>query len=441
MEKIKKTPMNLDGWQKEVLAYKGNIVVCSGRQTGKSTVVAIKAAEFAVNNPNKHVLIVSVTEDQARELLAKAQMYIADTYEKRIKTNKSFTNKEKCTLTNGSIIRTKAVGQSGLGVRGFTIDMLIADEAAFMPEDVWPAVTPMLSTTGGDIILLSTPHGRHGYFFQSFNNPDLGFKVFYVNSVENANTREIADSWPTWRKEKHLQFIASERARMSERQFAQEYLGQFVDADQFFPDNIIRKSMLQQRMIGIGEGRDYFLGVDVARMGDDKCTFEIIERKNQLLIHRESIVWKKVLLSEVTEKIKFLHEHWKFRRIYIDDGGIGVGVFDNLYSTPGMKKIVMAINNAQRIYDYNPNGTPKAKKLLKEDLYNNLLHLMETGKILILDDGDIWQSFKSIQFEYMNEKGGATIRIYGDDSHIVEGLIRAAWCNKEKINKLFISYI
>ena len=433
--------MNLDGWQKEVLAYKGNIVVCSGRQTGKSTVVAIKAAEFAVNNPNKHVLIVSVTEDQARELLAKAQMYIADTYEKRIKTNKSFTNKEKCTLTNGSIIRTKAVGQSGLGVRGFTIDMLIADEAAFMPEDVWPAVTPMLSTTGGDIILLSTPHGRHGYFFQSFNNPDLGFKVFYVNSVENAEKREIADSWPAWRKEKHLQFIASERARMSERQFAQEYLGQFVDADQFFPDNIIRKSMLQQRMIGIGEGRDYFLGVDVARMGDDKCTFEIIERKNQLLIHRESIVWKKVLLSEVTEKIKFLHEHWKFRRIYIDDGGIGVGVFDNLYSTPGMKKIVMAINNAQRIYDYNPNGTPKAKKLLKEDLYNNLLHLMETGKILILDDGDIWQSFKSIQFEYMNEKGGATIRIYGDDSHIVEGLIRAAWCNKEKINKLFISYI
>ena len=440
-ENPKKSLLNLDPWQKEVLAYKGNIVVCSGRQTGKSTVVAIKAAEFVVNNPLKQVLIISVTEDQARELLQKAQLYIEAAYPRVIKTGKSDTNKEKCTLKNGSIIRTKAVGQSGLGVRGFTIDMLIADEAGFMPEDVWPAVTPMLSTTGGDIVLLSTPHGRKGYFFNSFNNPDLGFKVFYVNSVENAEKREISETWPAWRKEKHLQFIASERARMSVRQFAQEYLGQFVDADQFFPDDIIRKSMLQQRMIGIGEGRDYFLGVDVARMGDDKCTFEIIERKGMLLIHRESLVWKKVLLSEVTEKIKMLHEHWKFRRIYIDDGGIGVGVFDNLYSTPGMKKIVTAINNSQRVYDYNPNGTPKAKKLLKEDLYNNLLHLMETGKILILDDGDIWQSFKSIQFEYMNEKGGATIRIYGSDSHIVEGLIRAAWCVKEKINNFRISYI
>src|SRR3990167_2376776 len=208
-ENPKKSLLNLDPWQKEVLAYKGNIVVCSGRQTGKSTVVAIKAAEFVVNNPLKQVLIISVTEDQARELLQKAQLYIEAAYSRVIKTGKSDTNKEKCTLKNGSIIRTKAVGQSGLGVRGFTIDMLIADEAGFMPEVDWPAVSPMLSTTGGDIVLLSTPHGRKGYFFNSFNNPDLGFKVFYVNSVENAEKREISETWPAWRKEKHLQFIAS----------------------------------------------------------------------------------------------------------------------------------------------------------------------------------------------------------------------------------------
>lgn len=438
---MKFSPLTLDPWQEEVLAYNGNIVVCSGRQTGKSTVVAMKAAEFVVQNPDKQVLIVSVTEDQARELLLKAQLYIDSTYPKQIKTNKSDTNKEKVTLKNNSIIRTKAVGQSGLGVRGFTIDMLIADEAAFMPEDVWPAVTPMLATTGGDIVLLSTPHGRSGYFFQCFSNPDLGFKVFYVNSVENAHNRPITETWPVWRKEKHIQFIESEKARMSVRQFAQEYLGQFVDADQFFPDEVIRKSMIQHRQeIVAADVRDFFLGVDVARLGNDKCTFEILERKDQLLIHRESIVWKKILLSEITNKIMNLDEFWKFRKIYIDDGGIGVGVFDNLYSHPLFKRRVVAINNAQRIYDYNPNGQPKQKKLLKEDLYNNLLHLMETGKILILDDSEIWQSFKSIQFEYTNQKGGATIRIYGDDSHIVEGLIRAAWCMKEKINKFQISY-
>ena len=60
---------------------------------------------------------------------------------------------------------------------------------------------------------------------------------------------------------------------------------------------------------------------------------------------------------------------------------------------------------------------------------------MEKGKILILDDSDIWLSFKSVQYEYMNEKGGATVRIFGDNTHIVEGIIRAAWCIKDKINK------
>jgi len=66
---------------------------------------------------------------------------------------------------------------------------------------------------------------------------------------------------------------------------------------------------------------------------------------------------------------------------------------------------------------------------------------VEKGKILILDDGDIWQSFKTVQYEYLNEKGGATMHIFGDNTHIVEGIIRAAWCIKEKNNKLWIRHI
>lgn len=130
--KKKKAQLNLDEWQKQVLDYKGNLVVCSGRQTGKSTIVAIKASEFAVKNPKKQILIISVTEDQAIELLLKAYIYIDDNYSKSIKTGRDRPTKSVLKLKNGSIIRTKAVGQSGVGVRGFTVDMLIADEAAFM---------------------------------------------------------------------------------------------------------------------------------------------------------------------------------------------------------------------------------------------------------------------------------------------------------------------
>lgn len=432
--------INLDSWQEEVLAAKGNLCICSGRQSGKSTIISIKASEFIALNRNKQVLIISVTEDQAILLLQKCHLYLEEKYPKLICKGKKRPTKSKIELINGSIIRTKAVGQSGLGARGFTIHMLIADEAAFMPEDVWPAVTPALLTTGGDIILISTPHGKQGYFYSAYHSEN--FKTWHINSLELIEKREISKSWTAFQRDKAAGFIDSERRRMSIREFGQEYLGQFLeDLSQFYPDEVIRKCMIQQRTDFTRENRIFYLGVDVARMGGDESTFEILEKRDELLIHRESIVWVRTRLTEVAEKIFILDSQYNFKKIYIDDGGLGVGVFDSLLQNNQTKRKVIALNNATRIIEYNLDKSPKHKKLLKEDMHNNLLHLMEKGKIMILDDGNIWQSFKSIQYEYINEKGGAVIRIFGEYSHIVEALIRAAWCIRDKINKVRFSYI
>lgn len=431
--------IHLDEWQKEVLKADGNLCICSGRQTGKSTIISIKASEYAANNRARHILIISVTEDQAILLLQKCLMYLEDKYHRQIRTGAKRPTKSKIELRNGSIIRTKAVGQSGMGARGFTTHMLIADEAAFMPKDVWPAVTPQLLTTGGNIILISTPHGKSGYFHECYSSDN--FKTWHVNSEEVIKNRKISSSWTQTQRDMGIELLENEKQRMSIREYGQEYLGMFLDElSQFFPDEIIRQSMIQQRQDIGKQGREFYLGVDVARMGGDETTFEIIERKDELLIHRENIVWRRTLLTETTDKILDLDTQYSFNRIYIDDGGLGVSVFDALLTNPQTKRKVTAINNAQRIIEYNIDKTPKRKKLMKEDLYNNLLQLMEKGKILILDDANIFQSFKSIQYEYINEKGGATMRIFGDQSHIVEGLIRAAWCIKDKINKVWIRY-
>ncbi len=441
---MKNLSLNLDPWQREVLEYKGNIIVCSGRQTGKSTIIAIKAAEFILKNPNKHVLIISVTEDQARELLMKVLFYIQDNYDKVIKTQKQFTNKEKITLKNGSIVRTKAVGQGGAGARGFTIDMLIADEAAFMPEDVWPAVTPMLLTTGGDIILISTPKGRSNYFYKCYNDPT--FKAWYVNTIECVNAREVCDTWKQFQRDKALEYFKSEQYRLSENEFRQEYQGIFVeDLLDFFPDEPIKKSMIQQRIdYTRNEGVEFVIGVDIGRMGGDKTVFAIFERRGELLIQREKIVWKEAYLDRIAQYIIELDLTYHFTRIYLDNGGIGIGVFDILYNTQGFKKRVKGINNAEKIVEYNPDGTEKRNKWMKEETYTNLLFLMMKGKILLFDDSDIWLSLKSTQFEYINQRGGAMMKISHTDHklfHIAEAIVRAAMIGKEKINNFRISYI
>ena len=103
------------------------------------------------------------------------------------------------------------------------------------------------------------------------------------------------------------------------------------------------------------------------------------------------------------------------------------------------KKKIEAVNNRARSWDVNDKSKTK---IMKEDLYGNLLALMEQGKIKLLDDEDIIESLRSVQYEYVQKKGQMTkLRIFGNYTHIVEGLIRAAVCSQDKVLNISIDWI
>lgn len=430
--------IKLDDYQKEVLKAKGNICLCSGRQVGKSTIISIKAGEFAIKNPKKSILIISATERQAEELFIKVLYYLDDNYRTFLMGGKERPTKRMIRLKNGSIIRCLPTGLSGLGIRGFTIDMLIADEAAFIPDEVWSAVTPMLLTTGGDIILVSTPFGKRGYFYDCYN--DESFTTFHVNSEQVVTERQLSAGWLKVQKEKALEHLEREKRKMSQLQYAQEYLGQFVDElRQFFTDKLIAKCCVGKRQENnITKGRTYFLGVDVAGMGEDESTFEIIDRTNREMLKQvENIIMKKSYTTEISQRIMDLHNKYKFKKIYVDDGGIGFGVFSELLHATETKSRVIAINNSARSLDKKDKNR---KRIIKEDLYNNLLVLMEQGKIQFLNDDEVIRSLKSVQYEYLRRENESTrFRIFGSYTHITEGLIRAAWCHQDKTLNIWAS--
>ena len=418
----------LDKWQQDILLEEGNLCICSGRQVGKSQIIAIKAAEFIVKHPNKSVLIISVTEDQAERMLQKIMLYLFDNYRSYIMKGAKRPTKHKVILNNKSEIVTKAVGQYGLGVLGMTVDIIIPDEAAFLPEAVWASISPMLLTTGGKLWLLSTPNAAQGYFYEAYTNPEMGFKTFHVSS------EEVAEARPEPQKSIMLAHLAREKARMTELEYARQYLAQFLEElGQFFPDELISSSQTLQRVtLSSVPSGEYFLGVDVARMGGDETTFEILERIGEDYYQRDNIVHTMTLTTETIDKILELDKKYMFKRIYIDDGGLGVAVFDQLLINDQTKRKVEAINNASRALDRDRN---RSRKILKEDLYLNLRHLMERGRIHLLKDTDIGVSLKSITIE--NNKNSNDVRIYGRYSHIVEGLIRAAWAERNKSLSLF----
>lgn len=434
--------INLDEWQKEILKTKGNLVLRSGRQVGKSTIVARKAGDYAVKNRNSNIMVISAVERQSYLLFEKILQYLEQYYKNYIKKGKDKPTKHKLSLTNGSVIYSLPTGLSGMGIRGYTINLLIADEAAFIPEDVWTAVTPMITMTGGYIWLLSTPHGKRGYYYNCFF--DDSFTSFHISTEDVLNFENRTEK----QKEDLKKHLDLEQKRMTKLQYAQEYLGEFIDElKQVFSDEIIKKCCILKRPSNIEKGdRIYYLGADIAGLGGDEITLEIIKKlDNENFIQIENIIRKKQLTTETSKDIITLNKKYEFYKIGVDDGGVGFGVFSQLLDEDETKRKTYALNNASR--PLNKDGT-KNKKLLKEEMYMNLLALMESGKIKLLDDDEIAQSLKSIQYEYIDkdktkgekeETRGTKLKITGSYSHITEGIIRACWlASQDKHLNIFV---
>jgi hypothetical protein len=427
--------LNFDDWQKEILEAEGNILLCTGRQVGKTTIFAKKASDRLLKKPTK-IIVVSLTEDQAQLIIQMVLTFLEKTNVRMIKTGRFRPTKNKIELRNGSTIISRPVGITGDSVRGFTGDVLIVDEASRMNEAVFSSAMPVLLTTAGEIWLCSTPFGKKGYFYECFKNVER-FKVFHKSSVDVITNRAISASWNTERREKALRFLDDEKKSMSKTRFGQEYLGMFMeDLAQFFPDELITRCMTAERQTII-KADNYYLGVDLARMGEDESTFEVIKMtQDKRLIHIENQITKRTYLSQSTKHIINMNRLYDFQRIFIDDEGIGVGVFDHLIEDDELKRKVVSINNSKRMIDYRDE---KKETIFKEVLYNNLLRLMELGEIELLKDDNIFLSLKSVQYEYTSDtRGKPHLKIFGTYTHIAEGLIRGAWCVKYKPLNIWI---
>ena len=110
---------------------------------------------------------------------------------------------------------------------------------------------------------------------------------------------------------------------------------------------------------------------------------------------------------------------------------MGAGVFDILLDKGSpVRDRILGLDNASRSLD---RDNKHKKKLLKEDMYLNMLSMLEQKKLKLLDDDEIVLSLSSIQYEYVSsEKKATRFRVFGSYSHIAEGLVRAAWLIRNK---------
>ena len=156
-----------------------NILAVWSRQIGKSTSCSIFACLYAVLNPNKTIIVVAHADRQSRELYRKILNFAHKVPE--FKKSISKETQDETIFISGSRILNLPTGDDGSFIRGFTCDVLIEDECAFIKDEINDEVLePFLSTKKqGKLIKLSTPRGKVGHFYRSYLNPH--YKVHHYN--------------------------------------------------------------------------------------------------------------------------------------------------------------------------------------------------------------------------------------------------------------------
>lgn len=156
------------------------------RQAGVSTVTAAwlsKKLQLAKKENPERILIIANKKDTAVEMANKIRGFLVqwpDWINQGFSPDKDSESRFK--LNNGSEV--KAVATSNDALRGFTPTMLIFDEAAYIDagEDFWSASMASLST-GGKIILISTPNGYDPIYFGVYKQALEGINDFHITDL------------------------------------------------------------------------------------------------------------------------------------------------------------------------------------------------------------------------------------------------------------------
>lgn len=147
------------------------------------------------------------------------------------------------------------------GLRGEGVDFVVIDEGDMTSKRAWTEeIRPTLSDTMGDMLAISTPKGRHGWFYDYFKR----------GQSEEAQYNDV-DSWqaPTY-ENPHVpdSEIDAAQDELPDRVFRQEYMAEFIDDSggvfEKVEDRIVEDYVLDD-VIG---KPPYYIGVDFARHQD-----------------------------------------------------------------------------------------------------------------------------------------------------------------------------
>ena len=230
--------LELDDWQRDVISRpsKRDLLNCS-RQAGKSTTAAVLGLHEALYKPGSLTILVSPSQRQSSELFRK----VIELREKLPSGGAGLTEDNKLSMAVEGGGRVISLPGSEATIRGFSgATLIVEDEASRVDDALYFSIRPMLAVKGGRLILMSTPFGKRGHFWNEWNTGTTW------NRVEVPATRV-----PRISKE----FLEEERLSMGDWWFSQEYMCEFREStDAVFSHDAVMGALSDDIQPLFGEG-------------------------------------------------------------------------------------------------------------------------------------------------------------------------------------------
>jgi hypothetical protein len=360
------------------------IVYRSGRQVGKTTSTACKAIHFAFFAPimletvkkECTIIIASPTQNQSTIMFDKIRSMIVDNEFLKGYVIKNTQTEMWVSFLDGtgmSKIITRATGETGVGLRGYSPHVIIADECSFIKTDILKAFLPSGMATSARVWLTSTPFSKAGYFYEACMNakpkvPDGLWTEFHVKSTDNPLIQ------------KDPSFI-EEIKRLTREEYIQEVDGEFLDiGNTLFPHSLLMEAVADYEPKGKVR---YYMGCDVARTGRDETVYTIVGvDDNDVVFVVEIDNESQSNVVQVAGRVKEYVDKYRIETVFVDETGLGGGLVD------------LAREQGSPVRGVMFTLQEKAK------MYGDLRMLFENHRIKLRDAGKMIRQLSYLRREY-----------------------------------------
>jgi hypothetical protein len=233
----RKAGLEPDSWQQDLLkSSSGRVLLNCCRQSGKSTMTGLIALHRALYHPGSLILCLAPALRQSQELFGKVLSFYRDLGRPVLPQAERKLSLE---LENGSRIVT--LPGSEKTIRGYSgAALLILDEAARVADELYFAVRPMLAVSGGSLMMLSTPYGKRGVFFEEWTGGH-GWERYEVPARQCPRISE--------------EFLEEERRVLPSWVYRQEYECSFEETeDQVFTTEMVEQAVTPEVTPLFGSG-------------------------------------------------------------------------------------------------------------------------------------------------------------------------------------------